>query len=96
VSAIAQPDLFVQQEARAPGGMPARGCRCEMCRPGEPAPTYTEGFRHECEARYVAAMPSNDSRAEYLGKVHDARGDVEYFRLRSAAWREIQRAGAST
>ena len=67
-----------------------------MCRPGEPAPTYTEDFRHECEARYVAALPSNDRRAEYLDKVHDARGDVEYFRLRSAAWREIQRAGGAT
>ena len=91
----AQAELFVQQEARAPGGVLASDCRCEMCRPDDPAPTYTEAFRHECEARYVAALPSNERRAEFLGEVHKARGDIEYYRLRSAAWNCMHQAGGS-
>lgn len=91
----AQAELLVQQEARAPGGMPASDCRCEMCRPDDPAPTYTEAFRHECEARYVAALPSNERRAEFLGEVHKARGDIEYHRLRSAAWNCMHQAVGS-
>ena len=91
----AQAELFVQQEARAPGGVQASVCRCEMCRPDDPAPTYTEAFRHECEARHVAALPSNERRAEFLGEVHKARGDIEYYRLRSAAWNCMHQAVGS-
>jgi hypothetical protein len=71
-------------------------CRCEMCRPDDPAPTYTEAFRHECEARYVAALPSNDRRSEFLAEVLKARGDIEYYRLRSAAWNQMHKAGAGS
>ena len=70
-----------------------------MCRPDDPAPTYTEAFRHECEAHYLAALPSNEHRREYLEGpkgVLERRGVVEYYRLRSSTWACMQKAGAGS
>jgi hypothetical protein len=68
-----------------------------MCRPDDPAPTYTEAFRQECEARYLAALPTNEHRREYLDGpkgVLERRGLVEYYRLRATTWAYMQKAGA--
>lgn len=40
-------------------------CQCPDCTT-TPAPTYTPEFRHDCEVRYVAAIPSRDRRVAYL------------------------------
>lgn len=89
----AQDDLFA---APAPPPRAPHACRCEQCCPENPAPTYTEAFRHECEARYVARLPSNDQRRDYLEGpkgVLERRGVVEYYRLRAAAWACMQKEG---
>lgn len=49
-------------------------CRCESCRPDDPAPTYTRAWRAECEARTVLAIPTLEERREYLAKVAEKRG----------------------
>lgn len=40
-------------------------CQCPACSP-DPAPTYTEQYRHECEVRMVSAMPTRERRIAYL------------------------------
>lgn len=68
-------------------------CRCEVCCPDNPAPTYTEQFRHECEVRAVVAMASNARRRSYLEKVEKRRGAAAADRIRTEAW-ELMRRGA--
>lgn len=44
----------------------------------------TEQHRHECEARFVSAMPSDAARREYLAGVARRRGPEAAQRLRAA------------
>jgi hypothetical protein len=53
-------------------------CACESCRPDDPAPTYTERFRHECEVRYISLL---DDPREYLAGVVKTRGVTAQQRL---------------
>lgn len=49
----------------------------------------SEQYRHDCEARLVAALPDNDSRKRYLDAVAAKRGrhgKEVADRLRSSAW----------
>ena len=36
--------------------------------------TWTEQYRHECEVRYVAAMPTRQQRADYLDAIEQRKG----------------------
>ncbi len=60
-------------------------CLCPACA-DEPAFTYTEQHRHECESRYVAALPSESRRAGYLMGVERHRGTGAAQALREATW----------
>ena len=44
--------------------------------------TYSEQYRHECEVRYVLAMPSREQRAEYLDSLVRKRSAAAAERLR--------------
>lgn len=64
-----------------------------------PAPdrghTFTEQYRHECEVRYVLAMPTRLQRAAYLDSLVKYRGQASADRLRAdvaAAWRAAREA----
>jgi hypothetical protein len=98
IADVAQDDLFDKPQEAAAGAPPAprpHACRCQMCYPENPAPTYTETFRHECEVRYVANLPSDDRRTAYLEEVDKCRGQAAYFRLRRDAWQLMQMAGSA-
>lgn len=41
-------------------------CLCPRCS-DQPAPTYTEAWRKECEARYVLGMGKDQRRSYYAG-----------------------------
>lgn len=47
-------------------------CLCPRCSE-QPAPTYTEAWRRECEARYVLGM-GKDQRRSYYACVGKFRG----------------------
>lgn len=47
--------------------------------------TYSERHRHECEARYVAGIPSLEGRRAYMRGVTEKRGEVAAQRLRNDA-----------
>lgn len=55
-------------------------CRCEACS-SEPAPTWTEQHRHECEVRLVIALPDKLARMEYLYHVREQRGAAARLRI---------------
>lgn len=42
---------------------------------------YSESHRHDCEVRYVAAMPTPSRRNEYLAGVRKERGNAAADRL---------------
>ena len=65
-------------------------CLCESCSPGAIGETYSRVFLLECEARYVARMPSNEDRTRYLDDVGKIRGGNAAQRLREAAWRAMK------
>ena len=50
--------------------------------------TYSDRFRHECEARYLAGIPFLEGRRAYLQAVEKNRGGAAAERLRRSA-REI-------
>ena len=61
---------------------------CPHCEAG--GYTYSEAYRRECEARYVAQLPGREARAEYLKAVAQHRGRGAAERLRQdvlALWR---------
>lgn len=41
---------------------------------GREVSNYSEEWRHECEARYVARLPTKAERHGYLGQVESFRG----------------------
>ena len=49
---------------------------------GTEVDSTSEAWRHETEARYVAARPSLHDRREYLDAVERRRGQAEADRLR--------------
>lgn len=64
-------------------------CRCERCDPGDPAPTYTQRYRHHCEVMHIIGLPTRTSRTEYLDAVRQKRGRAAAEQLRQsvvAAW----------
>lgn len=70
-------------------------CMCPQCTPN-PAPTYTEAWRMECEARYIAQLTTDEERRVYLNLVRTARGDISAEALRTLAWKEMKRRSAIT
>lgn len=74
---------------------PTRSCRCEQCRPQDPDPLYSRAHLLNCEANYVAKLPSDARRTGYLNGVRTVRGDAEYRRLRTAAWNAMNEAEAT-
>jgi len=70
--------------------MPA--CRCERCCPADLAPTYTEAYRLECQARSVAALPSLEARRASLDRWYQRHGKDSTERLKDAierVWKEM-------
>ncbi|BEU51585.1 DUF7696 family protein [Ralstonia pseudosolanacearum] len=61
-------------------------CRCPSCS-ASPAPSYTETYRLECEARYVCSLPDKPTRHGYLDIVERRRG----LAAREALAREVIR-----
>jgi hypothetical protein len=47
---------------------------------------YSEAFRFACEARHLAAMPTDADRKTYLEVVRVKRGEDQFRALRRAAW----------
>lgn len=52
-----------------------------------------EQFRHECEVRCVADMPTDADRSAHLGLAREKRGDAVAEKLRRDVWAEMQRRG---
>jgi hypothetical protein len=48
-------------------------CLCGACT-ASPATSYSEDYRCQCEARYVAALPDLASRRAYLKAIGEKRG----------------------
>ena len=52
--------------------------------------TWSEAWRHECEARHVANMPTIIERRRYLLAIRDKRGELAWLQLRGtveAVWK---------
>lgn len=52
--------------------------------------TWSEAWRHECEARHVANMPTITERRRYLLAIRDKRGEPAWLQLRGtveAVWK---------
>ena len=45
--------------------------------------TWSEAWRHECEARQVCDLPTIFERREYLVKIQQRRGDQAWLQLRA-------------
>lgn len=62
---------------------------------GTLADSSSEAWRHECEARNIAHMPSTQQRHEYVAAVRRSRGDAAADDLRALASdiREIEVLG---
>ena len=58
--------------------------------------TYTEQHRHECEVRWVLAMPSRAQRTAYLDPMPKWRGEAATQRLREAVTESCARLIASS
>ena len=52
---------------------------------GRQVSNFSEEFRHECEARHVARLPSRSERAKYIDAVHAKRGPDASLALRQLA-----------
>lgn len=55
--------------------------------------TWSEAWRHECEARHVCNLPSLYKRREYLLAIRDKRGEPAWLKLRdtiSQVWSNRQ------
>lgn len=60
-------------------------CLCPQCTEN-PAPSYTDSWRQECEARYVAALSTDKERSLYLADVALSRGATAASTLRKQVW----------
>lgn len=45
--------------------------------------TWSEAWRHECEARHVCDLPTLNKRRDYLLAIRDKRGDKAWLQLRA-------------
>lgn len=66
-------------------------CLCPMCRPSDPAITWTPEFRLEAEGRHVANL--GDDADRYLLLVAKSRGQAAAEELRAVArdeWRRMR------
>lgn len=57
---------------------------------GRQVDSASEEWRHECEARYIAALPSLAQRREWIQALEHRRGKAEADRLRTtmkALWK---------
>lgn len=52
---------------------------------GRQVDSSSEDWRHECEARYVSAMPKRQQRLDYVAAIERRRGTAEAERLRATA-----------
>lgn len=52
---------------------------------GQQVPADSEAWRHECEARMVARLPTTAQRHEYVDTVRRKRGDAAARALRDLA-----------
>ena len=52
--------------------------------------TWSEAWRHECEARNVCNMPTILERRRYLLHIHNKRGEAAWLQLRSTIERVWQ------
>lgn len=74
-------------------------CLCETCAPdvghghGEPGWTYSRAYRHECEVRWIAALPSDMERSKFLAGVSGKRGGEAAAQLRKDVWKLITEGG---
>lgn len=50
---------------------------------GSDAPSDSEAWRHECEARHIAALPTLAQRREHLGEIERRRGQEAAGELRA-------------
>lgn len=72
-------------------------CRCEQCRPHDPAPTYTRAYMIECLAREIAALPTISARRERIESWEAKRGAKAGEALKAAIVRVFGGApGAQT
>lgn len=63
-----------------------------------PVDTTSEAWRHDCEVRHVAAMPTRQQRADYINGIERKRGKPAADRIRAdlpAVW-QAMRAGTAT
>jgi len=49
-------------------------CRCESCRPHDPAPTYTRAYMLGCLAREIAALPTISERRARIESWEERQG----------------------
>lgn len=60
--------------------------------------TWSEAWRHECEARHVCGLPTIQARRKYLLEVHDKRGEAAWLKLRdtvTAVWNQRPAGGGA-
>lgn len=56
--------------------------------------TYSESYRHECEVRWIAALPTTARRRAYLDAIEQRRGKPAADKLRAdllQLWRDRKR-----
>ena len=65
---------------------------------GATAPSDSEAWRHECEARAIAALPTLAERRAWLAAIAKRRGDQAADRLRAtmrAVWSARTQGGGA-
>jgi len=65
---------------------------------GATAPSDSEAWRHECEARAIAALPTLAARRAWLAEIAKRRGDPAADRLRAtmrAVWSARTQGGGA-
>lgn len=63
---------------------------------GDETCTWSEAWRHECEARHITSLPTLDARRKYLWGIHNKRGEPAMVRLRATVerlWKQRPAAG---
>lgn len=63
-----------------------QGDEADHARAGDAIDTSSEAHRAACEARWLARLPSDLARSDYLALVATRRGQPAADALRRAAW----------
>ncbi len=61
--------------------------------------TYSEQYRLECLARYIAALPTSARRAKFLDdmeKIHGQKPIVDLRELVRAEWKKLKGGASAT